>query len=218
MRLRRGPGRLRRVAGPGGGGGAVGVEEFPKSILELGAGPGGSGQCGSSLSHESQGPACGEGHATCPPLRLGPCGPLPSARPAIPAVACAASQRCLGRVVGARGPLRFFRQLAEGAGFLRLRPGGVPLSAPDNSLSSREYAILDKGVGSVPDFADSVPDFAELQLGAGQSHRGVRSKHGVCFCGMVPGAGRRCWTTREVVVSGRPTRMAVPPHSRFRAC
>ena len=29
----------------------------------------------------------------------------------------------------------------------------------------REYAILDKGVGSVPDFADSVPDFAELQLG-----------------------------------------------------
>ena len=47
--------------------------------------------------------------------------------------------------------------------------------------------------------------------GAGQSHRGVRSKHGVCFCGMVPGAGRRCWTTREVVVSGRPTRMAVPP-------
>ena len=28
----------------------------------------------------------------------------------------------------------------------------------------RECAILDKGVGSVPDFADSVPDFAELQL------------------------------------------------------
>ena len=36
--------------------------------------------------------------------------------------------------------------------------------APDNSLSCRQYAILDKGVGSVPDFADSVPDFAELQL------------------------------------------------------
>ena len=28
----------------------------------------------------------------------------------------------------------------------------------------REYAILDKGGGSVPDFADPVPDFAELQL------------------------------------------------------
>ena len=45
-------------------------------------------------------------------------------------------------------------------GFEASLPSGVRLGP----RPYREYAILDKGVGSVPDFADSVPDFAELPL------------------------------------------------------